>query len=158
MLLLVFCSFWNFAFHCRPRAKNEALKQHIFTSIFRNCNFSDFKCTKMQWRYRFYWIFVIFRCKHMLPMKHGKQIFVKTNVFTAEVLLRDFRWRDLHSENNNFIIILIPTLHGKHNFEYVRCCPALLFLLWLHTAPNVHSRSCSVIAVKSSIFHMLVPR
>ena len=96
--------------------------------------------------------------KIMLPMEHGKQFSVKTSVFTAEVLLRDFRWRDLHSENNNFIIILIPTLHGKHNSEYVHCCPALLFLLWLHTAPNVHSRSCSVIAVESSIFHMLVPR
>ena len=96
--------------------------------------------------------------KFMLPMEHGKQIFVKTSVFTAEVLLRDVRWRDLHSENNNFIIILIPTLHGQHNFEYVRCCPALLFLLWLQTAPNVHSRSCSVIALKRSVFHMLVPR
>ena len=79
--------------------------------------------------------------KIMLPMEHGKQISVKSSVFTAEVPLRDFRWRDLHSENNIFIMILIPTLHGKHNFEYVHWCPALLFSLWLHTAPNVHSRS-----------------
>ena len=96
--------------------------------------------------------------KIMLPMEHGKQIFNKTSVFTAEVPLRDFRWRDLHCENNIFIRILIPTLHGKHNSEYVHCCPALLFSLWLHTAPNVHSRSCSVIAVKSTICHILVPR
>ena len=158
VLLVNFCSFWKYAFHCRRIAKNEALKQHIFTSRFgivmsltwnaRKCSgvncFSDFSS--------------FLDDEIMLPMEHGKQFLVKTSVFTAEVLLRDFRWRHLHCENNNFIMILIPTLHGKHNFDYVQCCLSLLFLLWLHTAPNVHSRSCSVIGIKSCIFHMLVPR
>ena len=94
------------------------------------------------------------RCRNSASHGAWEADLRQTSFFTAEFLLRDFRWRDLHSENNNCIIIFIPTLHGKHNFEYVHCCPALLFLLWLHTAPNVRSRSCSVIAVKSTIFHV----
>ena len=46
VLLVIFCSFRTYAFRCRPIAKNEALKQHIFTSRFWNCKFSYLKCRK----------------------------------------------------------------------------------------------------------------
>ena len=158
MLLVIFCSFWNYAFHCRPIAKmkpwNNTFSPRDF-GIVSSLTWNARKCNGVN-DFRHFSSFS--DDKIMLSTEHGKQISVKTSVFTAEVPLRDFRWRDLHSENNIFIIILIPTLHGKHNFEYGHWCSALLFSLWLHTAINVHSRSCSVIAFKSSIFHMLVPR
>ena len=49
VLLVIFCSFWNYAFRWGPVAKNEALKQHIFTSRFWNSKFSYLKCTKPLW-------------------------------------------------------------------------------------------------------------